>query len=35
MMLDHSEKITAGAVLDIIPTYYLYTHVDIRFVKAY
>jgi haloacetate dehalogenase len=35
MMLDHSEKITAGAVLDIIPTYYLYTHVDIRFVQAY
>ena len=35
MMLDHPDKITAGAVLDIIPTYYLYTHVDIRFVQAY
>ena len=35
MMLDHPDTITAGAVLDIIPTYYLYTHVDIRFVQAY
>jgi len=35
MMLDHANVITAGAVLDIIPTYYLYTHVDIRFVQAY
>jgi haloacetate dehalogenase len=35
MMLDHPQTITAGAVLDIIPTYYLYTHVDIRFVQAY
>jgi haloacetate dehalogenase len=35
MMLDHPGTITAGAVLDIIPTYYLYTHVDIRFVQAY
>ena len=35
LMLDHPDKVTAGAVLDIIPTYYLYTHVDIRFVQAY
>jgi haloacetate dehalogenase len=35
MMLDHANVITAGAVLDIIPTYYLYTHVDIQFVQAY
>jgi haloacetate dehalogenase len=35
LMLDHPDAVTAGAVLDIIPTYYLYTHVDIRFVQAY
>jgi len=35
MALDHPEKVTKLAVLDIIPTYYLYTHVDIRFIQAY
>jgi haloacetate dehalogenase len=35
LMLDHPGAITAGAVLDIIPTYYLYTHVTIEFVQAY
>jgi haloacetate dehalogenase len=35
MMLDHPDRVTAGAVLDIIPTYYLYTHVTIEFVQAY
>ena len=35
LMLDHPEKVTAGAVLDIIPTYYLYTHVTLDFVQAY
>ena len=35
MMLDHVDTVTAGAVLDIVPTYYLYTHVDIEFVQAY
>ena len=35
MALDHPEKVTHAAVLDIIPTYYLYTHVDINFVQAY
>jgi len=35
MALDHSEKVTKVAVLDIVPTYYLYTHVTIEFVQAY
>src|SRR5687767_4467680 len=35
MALDHSDKITKAAVLDIVPTYYLYTHVTIEFIQAY
>jgi haloacetate dehalogenase len=35
MLLDHPDRITRAAVLDIVPTHYLYTHVDIRFVQAY
>src|SRR5213076_453244 len=35
MALDHPDKITHLAVLDIVPTYYLYTHVTIEFVQAY
>jgi haloacetate dehalogenase len=35
MALDHPDKVTKLAVLDIIPTHYLYTHVDIRFIQAY
>jgi len=35
LMLDHPDRVTAGAVLDIIPTYYLYTHVTIEFVQSY
>ena len=35
MALDHPDKVTKIAVLDIIPTYYLYTHVTIEFVQAY
>ena len=35
MALDHPDKVTRLAVLDIVPTYYLYTHVDIRFIQAY
>jgi haloacetate dehalogenase len=35
MALDHPEKLTRLAVLDIVPTYYLYTHVTIEFVQAY
>jgi haloacetate dehalogenase len=35
MTLDHPEKVTKAAVLDIVPTYYLYTHVTIEFIQAY
>ena len=35
MALDHADKVTRLAVLDIIPTYYLYTHVTIEFIQAY
>ncbi len=35
MALDHPDKVTRLAVLDIIPTYYLYTHVTIDFIQAY
>jgi len=35
MALDHPERVTKLAVLDIVPTYYLYTHVTIGFVQAY
>src|SRR5687767_6027623 len=33
--LDHADKVTKLAVLDILPTYYLYTHVTLDFVRAY
>ena len=35
MALDHPDKVTHAAVLDIVPTHYLYTHVTIEFVQAY
>jgi haloacetate dehalogenase len=35
MALDHPDKVTHLAVLDILPTYYLYTHVTLDFVRAY
>ncbi|MGQ0736885.1 MAG: alpha/beta fold hydrolase [Acidobacteriota bacterium] len=35
MALDHPQRVTRLAVLDIVPTYYLYTHVTIDFVQAY
>ena len=35
LALDHPDKVTHLAVLDIVPTYYLYTHVTIEFVQAY
>jgi haloacetate dehalogenase len=35
MALDHAENVTHLAVLDIVPTYYLYTHVTLEFVQAY
>lgn len=35
MALDHPDRVTRLAVLDIVPTYYLYTHVTLPFVQAY
>jgi haloacetate dehalogenase len=35
MALDHPARVARLAVLDIIPTYYLYTHVNLQFVQAY
>jgi haloacetate dehalogenase len=35
MALDHADKITKAVLIDIVPTYYLYTHVNIDFVQAY
>ena len=35
MALDHPGSVTKLAVLDILPTYYLYTHVTLEFAQAY
>jgi haloacetate dehalogenase len=35
LTLDHQDKVTHLTVLDIVPTYYLYTHVTLEFVQAY
>src|SRR4051794_5775043 len=35
LALDHPEAVTRLSVLDIVPTYYLYTHVTKAFVDAY
>jgi haloacetate dehalogenase len=35
MALDHPDRLTRVAVLDIVPTHYLYTHVSLQFVQAY
>ena len=35
MTLDHPDKVTKAVLIDIAPTYYLYTHVNIDFVQAY
>lgn len=35
LALDHADKVTKLAVLDIVPTHYLYTHVTIEFIQAY
>ena len=35
LALDHPDKATRVAVLDIVPTHYLYTHVTLGFVQAY
>jgi haloacetate dehalogenase len=35
LALDHPDRVTRMAVLDIVPTHYLYTHVTLPFVQAY
>jgi haloacetate dehalogenase len=35
MALDHADKVTKAVLIDIVPTHYLYTHVNIDFVQAY
>ncbi len=35
LALDHPDRVTRLAVLDIVPTHYLYTHVTIEFIQAY
>ena len=35
MALDHPDRVTRLAVLDIVPTHYLYTHVTLAFAQAY
>jgi haloacetate dehalogenase len=35
LALDHADRVTRLAVLDIVPTYYLYTHVTEGFIQAY
>ena len=35
MALDHPNAVTKLVLIDIVPTYYLYTHVTIDFVQAY
>jgi haloacetate dehalogenase len=35
LALDHPGAVTRLAVLDILPTYYLYTHVTLEFIQAY
>jgi haloacetate dehalogenase len=35
LALDHPQAVTRAAVLDIVPTHYLYTHVTKAFVDAY
>jgi haloacetate dehalogenase len=35
LALDHPAAVTKLMVLDIVPTYYLYTHVTLEFIQAY
>jgi haloacetate dehalogenase len=35
MALDHADALTKLVVVDIVPTYYLYTHVTLGFVQSY
>jgi haloacetate dehalogenase len=35
MARDHADKVTKLLMIDIVPAYYLYTHVTLEFVQAY
>jgi haloacetate dehalogenase len=35
MALDHPDRVTRLSVIDIVPTYYIYTHVTEGFINAY
>lgn len=35
LALDHPQQVTRLCVLDIVPTHYLYTHVNLAFIQAY
>ena len=35
LALDHPKQVTKLAVIDLVPTYYLYTHVTEGFISAY
>jgi len=35
MTLDHPDAVTRAVFIDIVPTYYLYTHVTLGFVQSY
>jgi haloacetate dehalogenase len=35
MLLDHPDVVTRAMVIDIVPAYYIYHHVDIQFIQAY
>jgi haloacetate dehalogenase len=35
MALDHPDAVTRAVFIDIVPTYYLYTHVTLEFVQSY
>ena len=35
MALDHPDRLTKLAVIDVIPLYYVYTHVTLSIIQAY
>ncbi|HSC14008.1 MAG TPA: alpha/beta hydrolase [Gammaproteobacteria bacterium] len=35
MALDHPDAVTRAVFIDIVPTYYLYTHVTLGFIQSY
>ncbi len=35
MALDHPDAVTKAVFIDIVPTYYLYTHVTLSFIQSY